>query len=90
MLASLYRVLNDWFPGVAQLAQAQAWKGARPMLPDGPPLVGASGREGLWLNLGHGDGGWSLAAGSARVLADLIARRQPAIDTAGLSPARLN
>jgi NAD(P)H-hydrate repair Nnr-like enzyme with NAD(P)H-hydrate epimerase domain len=39
----LYKVLDDWFPGAAQMAQVQRWKGARPMLPDGPPVLGASG-----------------------------------------------
>jgi D-amino-acid dehydrogenase len=43
-----------------QLQGVQEWKGARPMLPDGPPLVGASGVPlGLWLNLGHGSSGWA-------------------------------
>jgi D-amino-acid dehydrogenase len=40
-LQTLYKVLHDWFPGAAQLsntgAAVQEWKGARPMLPDGPP-----------------------------------------------------
>ncbi len=45
---TLYKVLHDWFPGAASRAHAiQEWKGARPMLPDGPPLVGASGIPGL-------------------------------------------
>lgn len=88
-MATLYRVLHDWFPGAAQLAQAQRWKGARPMLPDGPPLIGASGRPGVWLNLGHGAHGGALAAGSARLLADLVAGRPPAIDAEGLGIGRL-
>jgi D-amino-acid dehydrogenase len=88
-LATLYKVLDDWFPGAAQLAQVQRWKGARPMLPDGPPLLGASGRPGVWLNLGHGSSGWALSAGSARVLADLLASRTPDIDLQGLGIERL-
>jgi D-amino-acid dehydrogenase len=88
-VATLYQVLHDWFPGAAQLAQAQRWKGARPMLPDGPPLIGPSGRSGIWLNLGHGSSGWALSAGSARLLADLVAGRPPAIDAEGLGIERL-
>lgn len=88
-MATLYKVLHDWFPGAAQLAQAQRWKGARPMLPDGPPVIGASGRPGLWLNLGHGSSGWALAAGSARALADLVGGHSPAIDLEGLGVERL-
>lgn len=88
-VATLYKVLHDWFPGAARLSQAQVWKGARAMLPEGPPVLGASGVEGVWLNLGHGSSGWALACGSARVLADAIAGRASAIDTRGLSLDRL-
>ncbi|MBS0445745.1 MAG: FAD-dependent oxidoreductase [Proteobacteria bacterium] len=86
---TLYKVLHDWFPGVARMNQAQRWKGARPMLPDGPPVLGASGSDGIWLNLGHGSSGWALSCGSARLLADEIAGRTPAIDVEGLGIERL-
>jgi D-amino-acid dehydrogenase len=88
-LRTLYKVLDDWFPGAARLSQASAWKGARPMLPDGPPVLGQSRSPGIWLNLGHGSSGWALSCGSARVVADLIAGREPAIDISGLTPQRL-
>lgn len=88
-LQTLHKVLDDWYPGCAQLGQVQQWKGARPMLPDGPPVLGPSGAPGVWLNLGHGSSGWALACGSARVLADQIAGRAPAIDVSGLDVARL-
>ncbi len=88
-LATLYKVLHDWFPGVARLSQEQRWKGARPMLPDGPPVLGSSGLDGVWLNLGHGSSGWALACGSARRLADAVAGRDSAIDTEGLGIGRL-
>lgn len=90
---TLYKVLHDWFPGAAQIANTgasvQLWKGARPMLPDGPPLVGDSGIAGLWLNLGHGSSGWALSCGSARALADVMAGKTPDIDMEGLGIDRL-
>ncbi len=89
-LKTLYKVLNDWFPGCAAHAQAQPWKGTRPMLPDGPPLVGGSGAPGVWLNLGHGSSGWALACGSARVLADTLAGRVPEIEVGRLAVSRLH
>jgi D-amino-acid dehydrogenase len=89
-METLYKVLHDWYPGVAQLTHAQRWKGARPMLPDGPPVLGRSGIPGVWLNLGHGSSGWALACGSARVLADLLASRRAPVDTAGLGIERLH
>lgn len=89
-IQTLFKVLHDWFPGAARLsAGVQVWKGARPMLPDGPPILGASGVPGVWLNLGHGSSGWALSCGSARVLADQIAGRPPEVDTEGLGIERL-
>ena len=92
-IQTLYKVLHDWFPGAVQHAplgaHVQEWKGARPMLPDGPPVIGNSGIAGVWLNVGHGSSGWAMSCGSARVLADLIARKNPDIDMEGLGIARL-
>ena len=92
-LQTLYKVLHDWFPGAAQLsntgAGVQEWKGARPMLTDGPPIVGNSGLPGLWLNIGHGSSGWALSCGSARALADLMAGKSADIDMEGLDISRL-
>jgi D-amino-acid dehydrogenase len=87
-LATLYKVLNDWFPGAANLQHAQAWKGARPMLPDGPPVVGATSVKNLWVNAGHGSSGWAMSCGSARVLADQVAGRDPGVDAGGLLISR--
>lgn len=89
-IAMLHDVLNDWFPGAAQLSQHQVWKGARPMLPDGPPLIDRSPHAGIWLNIGHGASGWALSCGSARVLADLIAQRSPAVDASRFRLGRWN
>jgi D-amino-acid dehydrogenase len=88
-LRTLYRVLDDWFPGAAVQPKAQHWKGARPMLPDGPPVLGPSGVPGVWLNVGHGASGWALSCGSARVLADEVAGRPAPIDLGRLGVERL-
>jgi D-amino-acid dehydrogenase len=86
---TLDKVLDDWFPGVTRRSQAQRWKGARPMLPDGPPVLGPSGAEGVWLNLGHGGSGWALACGSAKLVADSVAGRPTPIGIDGLGIERL-
>ena len=89
-IKTLYRVLNDWFPGAARTQDnVQVWKSARPMLADGPPILGASGIPGVWLNLGHGASGWTLACGSARILADGISGRNSEINLQGLGLERL-
>jgi D-amino-acid dehydrogenase len=88
--ATLDKVLDDWFPGVTRRSAAQRWKGARPMLPDGPPVLGPSGAEGVWLNVGHGGSGWALAAGSARLVADAVVGRKTPIEIDGLGIERLH
>ena len=96
-IQTLYKVLHDWFPGAAKTSHSgantgssvQVWKGACPMLPDGPPIIGNSGIAGLWLNLGHGYSGWTLSCGSARALADLMAGRAADISMEGLGIERL-
>ena len=88
-IQTLYKVLHDWYPGAAaQTGAVQIWKGARPMLPDGPPVIGQSGVPGLWLNLGHGSSGWALSCGSARALADLMGNNVPALDLSGFGVGR--
>ncbi len=84
-LATLMKVATDWFPGAANYRQAQYWVGARPMLPDGPPVLGASALPNLFLNTGHGSTGWVMACGSGKVLADVVAGRAPEIDLDGLT-----
>jgi D-amino-acid dehydrogenase len=82
-LRTLYQVLQDWFPGAAAMSHGvQEWKGARPMLADRPPIIGASGLPGLWFNTGHGSSGWALSCGSARLLADAMTGRNAEIDAA--------
>ncbi|KWF70451.1 D-amino acid dehydrogenase [Burkholderia pseudomultivorans] len=87
-LDTLMKVLDDWFPQAADRGSARFWVGRRPMTPDGPPLLGASGIDGLWLNVGHGSTGWAMSMGSGKVLADLVTGRTPEIDLSGLTLAR--
>ena len=42
----------------------------------------------LHLNTGHGTLGWTMAGGSGRVMADLIAGRKPEVDVRGLGLER--
>jgi D-amino-acid dehydrogenase len=84
-LRTLLKVAQDWFPYAASYRQGKFWVGVRPMLPDGPPVLGRTPIGNLFLNTGHGSSGWVMAVGSACVLADVIAGRTPAIDLEGLT-----
>jgi D-amino-acid dehydrogenase len=86
--ATLEKVVQDLFPGCASLGDAQFWTGLRPMTPDGTPVVGPSGLEGLWLNTGHGTLGWTMACGSAELLCDLMLGRPTAIHSQDLGLQR--
>jgi D-amino-acid dehydrogenase len=81
-------VVTDLFPKGGDVARAQFWTGLRPMTPDGTPIVGPTPIRNLWLATGHGTLGWTMAAGTGRLLADWMSGRQPEIDTEGLTVAR--
>ncbi len=82
---TLTHVVADLFPGGGDLERAEFWCGLRPMTPDGTPLVGGCRLANLYLATGHGTLGWTMAAGTARVISDLISARRPGIDMAGLT-----
>jgi D-amino-acid dehydrogenase len=69
-------------------AQIVPWAGLRPMCADGVPILGATPIRNLFLNTGHGHLGWTLAAGSARLVADVVLGRRPEIDPAPYAVAR--
>ncbi len=90
-VANLQRLLARVMPAVCAAVpaeQARPWTALRPMTPDGVPLVGATRVPGLWLNTGHGHLGWTQAAGSGALLADLLLGRRPALNPAPYAPAR--
>ncbi|AUG10439.1 D-amino acid dehydrogenase [Pseudomonas sp. S09G 359] len=85
-LALMKRQALETFPLAGDYAQAVEWAGMRPATPTGVPLIGASVYRNLWLNLGHGALGFTLACGSGQLLAELIGQHAPSIDMQGLTP----
>ena len=77
---TLEMVLNGLFPGAGDTSKASFWTGLRPMTPDGTPIIGRASslpqHEHIWLNTGHGTLGWTMACGSAQLLADLLANQK--------------
>jgi D-amino-acid dehydrogenase len=84
----LDRSLRDLFPTAGDASKAVFWCGLRPMTPDGTPVLGQTKYSNLYLNTGHGTLGWTMAAGSGRVLADMVSGRKPEIDVSDLGMAR--
>lgn len=87
-LRTLAKVGEDWFPDAANYGTATYWSGIRPMLPDGPPVLGATPIRNLYLNIGHGSTGWAMAAGCGLLLSDIVSGRAPDIDMEGLTLSR--
>jgi len=80
---------RDFLPDLGRLSALRVWTGFRPATPDKLPLVGAWPRiRGMWIAAGHEGLGITTATGTARLLADLIGRRPPAIDPAPYRPDR--
>jgi D-amino-acid dehydrogenase len=86
--ATLEMLVNDLYPEGGDLARAEFWTGLRPATPDGTPIVGATPLRNLFLNTGHGTLGWTMACGSGRFLADLMAQKRPQISAEGLDISR--
>ncbi len=86
--ATLEHVVTDLFPRGGDVSKAEFWCGLRPMTPDGTPIVGPTPIANLLLATGHGTLGWTMAAGTGRVIADLVSGRKPEIDVAPLAMAR--
>jgi D-amino-acid dehydrogenase len=81
---TLEMITADLYPEGGDLSQASFWTGLRPATPYGTPIVGATPFRNLFLNTGHGTLGWTMACGSGRLLADLMARKRPQISAEGL------
>ena len=85
---TLDHVLTDLFPRAGNVARGEFWTGLRPMTPDGTPVVGGSPYPNLYLATGHGTLGWTMAAGTGRVMADLMSGKPTEISLEGLTVER--
>ena len=74
-VANLRRLLAGVLPRHAEripVDEMRPWCGLRPASPDGVPILGAGGMDGLSLATGHGHLGWSMAAGTGKALAQQL------------------
>lgn len=77
--AAIANRVRDLFPALGGVSAVDNWSGLRPATPNNVPVIGRTRLKNLFLNTGHGTLGWTLACGSASVLADLMSARQPQI-----------
>ena len=83
---NITRFARDMFPDAADWERGEYRACLRPLTPDGPPVVGYGRHRNLLFNAGHGHMGWTMACGTARIVADLLSGRKPEIDVEGLAP----
>lgn len=95
--ASINRALRDrmlrraveMVPALARVSALRTWVGFRPCTPDNLPLVGAWDEAAkLYVAAGHEGLGITTATATARLIADLVVGREPAIDPAPYAPTR--
>jgi D-amino-acid dehydrogenase len=85
---NILRFARDIFPDAADWDRGEYRACLRPMTPDGPPVLGYGRYRNLLFNVGHGHMGWTMACGTARIVADLLSGRRPELDLEGLGPRR--
>lgn len=87
-LANMYDLLSEVFPDFAPYFVKEKvieWAGLRPISVDGSPYLGKTDVANLLVNTGHGPLGWTMAAGSAKMLTDIIDGNKPALNPADYS-----
>ena len=83
-VAPLYDTVKQLFPGAVDYARASVRACQRPMTPETTPRFGIGRYQNLWFNIGLGHMGFAMAAGAARITADMVCGHNPAIDLEGL------
>ena len=88
-LDSLMSGLHLLFPKSYESSkETNFWTGFRPSTPDGTPIIGPTPFNNLFLNTGHGTLGWTMSAGSGKLLANLVSGIDPEISTEGIDMSR--
>lgn len=72
-------VARELYPDGADHERAEMWAGLRPMTPTNLPIIGRRKHRNLYYDTGHGHIGWTMSHGSAKILADVVAGRDPAL-----------
>ncbi len=81
----MLKAASELFPNAANYQRPDYWACLRPMTPEGTPILGKGRHDNLYYNTGHGHMGWTMACGTARITADLIADRKPDLPMDGLT-----
>ena len=89
MLAGIARCLVGLFPGLDEVRVVRAWAGIMGFTADGLPLIGRwDALPGLTVAAGFNGNGFSWAAITGQIVADLLTGQTPGFDLAPFDPNR--
>ena len=77
--------VKNAFPRATDFRKLGPWCGMRPATPKGTPVIGPTPHANLWLDVGHGALGFTLALATGRILADLVGGHEPRVPLEGLA-----
>lgn len=87
-IAPIIAAAKKLFPKADWRQPIEKWACLRPATPAGTPILGPTRYGNLFLNCGHGTLGWTQAAGSAAIVADVMEGKPPEILLHGLTAKR--
>jgi D-amino-acid dehydrogenase len=88
-LNAIRRAAREYLIGADDYEVLEIWRGLRPMMPDGLPVIGVSEMwENLIIATGHGMQGMTLGPITGKVVAQLMCREPPVVDVSRLGAHR--
>ncbi|HCP47422.1 MAG: glycine oxidase ThiO [Alphaproteobacteria bacterium] len=87
-VSKILDLATELLPQLATAELLDAWSGFRPYTEDHMPLLGHSGREGIWLATGHYRNGILLAPATAKIMAALLSGESPSTPVDAFDPRR--
>jgi len=88
---AIMKKIREYIPGTEDLELVEIWRGFRPCLPDGLPIIGRTDRcKNLILATGHATIGMALGPVTGKLVSQLAAYETPEINLTGLRLERFS
>ena len=88
VLDDIAPVASRRLPALADVSIVKSWAGLYEMTPDAMPVIGPTGPGGLFTIAGFSGHGFQHSPAAGRILADVIAGRDPGFDLSPFSVDR--
>jgi D-amino-acid dehydrogenase len=88
---AIYSGAKAYYPDlpVEPMPAEKIWYGLRPLTPDGLPYIGSHSKySNLVIAGGHAMLGLSLAAGTGKLVEEIVSKKKTGVDIAAFSPER--